>query len=461
MRAPHAVTRLLRTSLALLVCAAPAAAQDRPTGIRVSGEYDVRQRPVIAVRPFAGASPIAEAIDSITRIVQRDLHYSDRYNMLDAVPEVLRAGDVDYAQWNGLRVTYLVTGDVTPTTRGYELRVTIHDVPWGRVVNDARFALPAATAPDFRMAVHAVSDDVVQRTVNAPGIAATRIALTRQNRTASGTQTYDLLLVDADGFGLRRIQGFGGQLYSPVWSPDGRRLLYTANREHGWELIERDIASGRERTIRPGGEMVSTPTYSRRDGEIAMALWQGNRNEITVYDLERQTARRISAAGRFDEQYPTYSFDGRWLAFNSTRLGRQAIFVASADGSNPSAVTPFQAGVKSEYAAPVFSPTDMKLAFHGHWNTSQSLQFQILIADAARPGSQITQLTSIGHNEDPSWAPDGRHLVYTATEVRGAPDGLYVVDSESKIRRLLASGGNMRMADWSPPLVRASDLVVR
>ncbi|HSJ09364.1 MAG TPA: hypothetical protein VK928_05600 [Longimicrobiales bacterium] len=39
--------------------------------------------------------------------------------------------------------------------------------------------------------------------------------------------------------------------------------------------------------------------------------------------------------------------------------------------------------------------------------------------------------------------------------------GLYIIDTESRVRRLLAPGANLRLADWSPVLVQASDLLVR
>jgi len=84
-----------------------------------------------------------------------------------------------------------------------------------------------------------------------------------------------------------------------------------------------------------------------------------------------------------------------------------------------------------------------------------------MIADAARPGAQIRQLTSGGNNEDPSWAPDGRHLVYTHAGVRGSSPGLYVVDTGTGIRRALTTGSEgYRLADWSPVLLRASELEV-
>jgi hypothetical protein len=65
--------RLLFTVLLLLTTTGPALAQDPPPGIRLSTTYQTQNRPLLAVRPLEGAAPIAEALDSITTIVQRDL----------------------------------------------------------------------------------------------------------------------------------------------------------------------------------------------------------------------------------------------------------------------------------------------------------------------------------------------------------------------------------------------------
>jgi TolB protein len=306
------------------------------------------------------------------------------------------------------------------------------------------------------MAVHALSDEVVRWITQTPGIAATRVAYTRQN----GGMSYDLILMDADGFGVRRIAGFGGQLYSPTWSPDGRRILYTINDPDrgGWQLIERDVTSGSQRTIRPGGELLMTPTYARDGNRIALATWRNGDMDIIEYDIQQQCCAKPLAEGRGDNLSPVYSPDGRRLGFVSTSLGRAGIYVMPAAGGSPTLLTPFVRGQASEYQGPSWSPSSSKIAFHGHWNMRVG-NYQIMVADADRPGGQIEQITARGDSEDPSWAPDGRHLVYTS--VGDGPAGLYVIDAETKERRPLAPGGNLRMAEWSPRLVNAADLAVR
>jgi TolB protein len=65
-------------------------------------------------------------------------------------------------------------------------------------------------------------------------------------------------------------------------------------------------------------------------------------------------------------------------------------------------------------------------------------------------GRVLRQLTFEGNNEDPSWAPDGRHLVFAGERSWGF--GLFVVDSASGRLRSLISGRRVGLPDWSPSL---------
>jgi TolB protein len=430
----------------------------RPPGIRLTTRYDVATRAAIAVRPFSGAPAIAGVVDSITRIIERDLEYSGRYNVLP-VPAALARDRLDYAQWNALNVVYLVTGEVSATAAGYELALTVHDVVYGRVRDEQTLRLPPATSAEFRMAVHAASDDIVRKTLNAPGIAATRIAFTRKNpRSAGGVYTYDVLVVDADGFNLRRVGGASGQIYSPDWSPDGSRLLYAVNAGGGWRIVERNLGSGQTRTIDVGTGMLTTPSYSPDGTRVAFSAWRESNWELFEYNIAEDCCLRRLTTDRADDISPTYSRDGSRIAFMSSRVGGMPhIFVMPAQGGGAVTISPYVHGQRGYYTSPDLSPTSSEVAFHGHWNSRGT--YQIMVADASRPGGQVRQITSAGANEDPSWAPDGRHLVYTHAGVRGSEPGLYVIDTATGNRRSLTTGSEgLRLADWSPPLRRAADL---
>ena len=431
-----------------------------PAGIALTGRYTARDRPAVAVRAFAGVGTAAAIVDSMGKIVARDITQSDRFEIVPT-PSTLASGAIDYKAWSSLNAWYLVTGDVVPTGAGYELTLTVHDVVYSRVKETKRYRIPPMTgsaAPEFRMALHAIADEAVRSISGQPGYAATRIVFARQNKAsvANATGSYDLMIVDSDGFGLKRLAGGTGIIYSPAWSPDGRKLLYTLNSKAGAQIVERDVQTGAARVIR-SEEGISTPTYSPDGTRITYAAWVDKTLRLYEMDLARGTVRRLSQVNAM-EQSPSYSGDGQRIAFMSNRLGLPHIYVMPASGGRGELISPYVANQKGYYFGPDFSPTSSEIVFSGHWN-SQGV-FQIMIADANRPGAQIRQLTAEGDNEDPSWAPDGRHIVYSS----GVGDqqlSLYVIDTVTLMKRKLVDGGKLRMSEWSPAVARAADYLVR
>jgi TolB protein len=412
----------------------------------------VQQKTGLALRPFDGAPALAAVSNQIREIIQRDLDYSDRFNIVPT-PERLAGSAIEYNLWTNLGVVWLVSAQLNLVPQGYRLDVSLHDVVYGRVREQRAFTIPVTTAPTFRMAVHAASDEIVRWISGSPGSAATQVVFTRQNPGGSS----DLLIVDSDGENLRRVAGSAQTIYSPSFSPDGRRLLYTLmTTVPNYQLVERDLASGNTRVLHTAG-MIQTPAWAPDGERIIFGAWVDNANVLHEYNIARRCCARPLTApvrGR-DEMAPTFSPAGDRVAFLSNRLGNAHIFVMPATGGPASALSPFVQGEGAEFHAPDWSPTGTQVVFHGRSRG----KYQIMLADAARMGSAVQQLTSSGQNEDPSWAPDGRHVVFTAREgLGGGPPGLYVIDVVTGRTRMLISGNRLRMADWSPPIMRAADL---
>ncbi|HSH46817.1 MAG TPA: hypothetical protein VK966_13305 [Longimicrobiales bacterium] len=447
-------TGLLAAVLALMAVA-PAAAQEPddtelPKGVQLKLVYEAQYQPRVAVQPFAGADQ--RVAEEVHRILQRDLDYSDRFDMVARVPEGLREG-ADYSAWNDLDVVYLVAGGLEPADAasgdaGHRLRLTLHDVVYGSVQEIRQFSLPPMSDPGFRMAVHAAADEVVRWITGEPGIAATRIVLTR--RLSNGQ--YELLVVDSDGENLTRLHT-EEMIYSPTWSPDGRRVAYNQADTTGHErIVERTLATGGTRVITEQGTPAQTPAYSPDGRTMAFSLWLDRGMEIHQYDLANNCCmRRLSQQSRID-QNPSFSPDGSRIAFHSDRLGNPHIWTMRADGGDAILITPFESGTSGFYFGPEWSPRNSQLVFTGR---SRGVN-QVMYADASRPGGPVQQITSAGRSEDPSWAPDGRHIVFSG--VRDDGMGLYVIDLVTGRIRSLVTGGRYRMPDWSPSLLQASAL---
>ena len=436
------VFRVLRGALlAAALFPALVSAQDTtrvPTGVELVGRYNVSKRPLVAVRPMASAPEYAQVASTVSTIIKQDLDYSDRYEIGD-VPAALAGGNVDYKQWNSLNVWYLVAGTVAASAGGYELKLDLHDVVYGNIKTSATYTLPAATAPDFRMAVHRVSDEIVRAISTQPGAAASRIAFIRP--TGNG---YELVAIDYDGANAQRIVASPTMIYSPAWSPDGKKIAYAVrNANARVELHERDLATGRVRVISSRPEISYTPAYSPDGSRLAFAVSVGGIvTEINDYDLQQGCCMRRLSRGPRNDLNPTYSPDGRRIAFLSDRIGSPHIFMMGAEGGEATMLTPYNTE-RVKFTAPSWSPSGNEIAFSGQSRGG----FQIMIADVRRPGV-AKQVTSTGDNEDPSWGPDGRHIVFSTTGREGS--GLYVIDTVTGRRRLVTAGSKLRTPEWSP-----------
>ena len=447
------MTRLLWLT-ALLALAAPAAAQEGdttglPGGVRLGLIYQPGMAQGLAVRPFEAAGAGSIVAQQATEIVTRDLDYTDRFTIMSA-PAGLATGPITYGPWNDLGVSYLVSGRVEPHGDIWALTVTLHDVTYGSVMEERTYAVPAPADPRFRLAVHAISDGLVEKITGQPGMAATSIAFVR--RSLNG---YELMMVDYDGENLRRISSSSDILLSPAWTVDGARLAYSVVTDEGqYQIQERVLATGDVRILvdRPGLNI--TPSYSPDGNEVSFAIEAGTGTHLYRYDIRRDCCLERLEGGRGRQLSPTYSGDGRRIAFNSDRLGQPHIFVIPAAGGEAELISPFVYGEPGYYTSPDWSPTSSLVAFHGRSRGN----FQIMVADADNPGALVRQVTADGVSEDPSWAPDGRHIVFTGR--REAGRGLYVIDSSSGRLRPVVLGGDLLVPDWSPTLVRASALVL-
>ena len=132
-----------------------------PTGVRLSTRYQTNKRPFVAVRPPSGDPALVAVGQQVSSILTRDFDYSDRFEMVATPQALATGGDVDYTQWNSLNVVFLVTSQIAAAASGYQLSVTLHDVPFATAKQSQTFTIPAPTAANFRMAIHAISDEVV------------------------------------------------------------------------------------------------------------------------------------------------------------------------------------------------------------------------------------------------------------------------------------------------------------
>jgi TolB protein len=451
MRASASIRTLFAVAIPLCgaALAAPAHAQDQIPGVSLGLVYSGAYVPALAIKPFAGTFGGEGAAPEVEAIIGRDLHYSDRFQVMDSLPSGLIGDAVDYSLWDRLGADWLVSGRLEGAGEGYVLVVELHDVVYSQIKEQGRFRIPRSADPSFRMAVHRASDEIVRWATGDPGMAASRISFTMTD----GDGNKDIYIIDADGENLERITNHSSLIESPAWSPDASKIAFTSWRDGYPRIYEHTLATRQERmleAVRGAGDYV-TPTYSPDGNTLSFSvLGSDARSGIFTYDVARGCCLAYLSGGPWYDLSPTYSPDGRWMAFNTNRFGDHVpqVMLMPAEGGDAETLSPYQYGGGGYFTSPDWSPTSDLVAFHG---AIERGRYHILVADLADGGRVLRQLTTEGNNEDPSWAPDGRHLVFVGERYWGY--GLLVVDVASGQIRPILSGRRVGVPDWSPAIV--------
>jgi TolB protein len=419
-------------AIALVSVSSVLAGQDTTTtpGVRLGLNYESGVKPGVIVLPV-----VDDDVDSLRTIIQRDLDYSDRINVIDLDRETLSGlvpapgQKLNFPLFAKFGAAVLVR--MTPTTQG--LHVAAYDVEHGQLLQSEHFLFDRRDR-DWRFALHGISDQIEQWMFGKRGIAATRIAYVING---------ELRIVDSDGAETRAITTGRGAL-SPAWSPSGESVVFTVLGNTGTQVQELDVKTGRTRRvsqIRAGLNI--TPVYQPNGNAILYARGTGNGTDLVLAALDSTEPKRITIGRGTDNTSPSYSPDGTKVAFISGRSGSPQVYIMDADGSNVQLLTPFTPGVRSYRASPDWSPDGRAIAYE-----QQNGNFQIWMIDLRDRVPK--QLTSEAENEDPSWAPDGRHLVFTSS--RGGDKQLWIMDTESGRARQLTHSKGARLAAWSPIL---------
>ena len=421
-------------------------------GVRVGITYTPGLRPGMLV--LGGTRD--QRLDSVRAIIQRDLDYSDRFEIVrlpggDSLTVGLAAPGpdsgigaagsatteaeatfVNYPLFGALGADYAVN---VSESLDSALGVTVYDVRGAGIRREVQIGHIPPSGSDFRMRVHRASDEVVRAASGAAGIAATRLLFIQRGR---------VYRIDSDGAEPAALSPGGGGAMSPTWAPDGRKAVYMEFSEGAGRLYVVDVTAGTRQLLAPTADQLNfSPAFAPDGQTLVFARATGEGTDLYAYNLARDCCLERLTVGRFsDNLTPTHSPDGRRIAFVSTRAGAPQVYVMAADGTGQELFAPFDYGVTGSSNAPEWSPDGLNLAFHREVAGSP----QVFVMDVA--SRRVKQVTSAGRNEDPTWAPDGRHIAFVSS--RTGSRQLWVIDLDTGRVRQLTRLGQARLPSWSP-----------
>jgi tol-pal system beta propeller repeat protein TolB len=290
-----------------------------------------------------------------------------------------------------------------------------------------------------RLGIHVVSDEIERWITGTRGIAASRIAF------IDGTK---LKIVDSDGANERTIPTVGAAL-SPSWHPTGRSLVYVDADDQGTRIAQVDLRTMKPRLLSTSSRSLNiTPVYTKDGKNIVWAAGGDAPAELVVASAGGEDSVPKPFVGRtgFETTSPSFSPDGKQLVFMSPRPLTPQLYSVNVSGTGLRLLTPVVAGKRSYRTGADWSPAGDEIAFQ-----QQNGDFQVWTIRVK--DRLMTQLTNEGENEDPAWAPDGRHLSITRRlGAIGDPRAIWILDERTGRLRQLTLTGDARLSDWSPPL---------
>ncbi|MFA7667340.1 MAG: Tol-Pal system beta propeller repeat protein TolB [Burkholderiaceae bacterium] len=367
----------------------------------------------------------------VAEVIRGDLTRSGAFRLIAHPVAVSDTGELDFTDLRRRGADAVLTGSAARLPDGrFDVRYRLSDAVRQTMLGGESLVVAES---DLRYAAHRAADWVYEKLTGEKGIFSTRIAyVTRQGNR------YRLNIADWDGENVVTPLNSPEPIISPRWSNDGTRLAYVSFESRKPVVYVHTLATRQRKAVANFKGSNSAPAWSPDGRSLAVALTLDGLSQIYLIPAEGGEPRRLTSSPGIDTE-PVFAPDGKTIYFTSDRGGSPQIYRV-AIGSNEASRITFTG---SYNVSPRISPDGQALAYVSR----REGRFLVILRDLVSGAERV--LSDGGREESPSFAPNGRWIMY-ATHL-GGRDSLVAASIDGRVRQRLASStGDIREPTWGP-----------
>ena len=434
---------LAAVTVALLLVPGFALAQKRIT----ITEGTIEPTP-IAIANFTGIDglPSTDGL-LIAEIISNDLAGSGMFSPEVSAALIPPPADAsirpDFAEWAPLGVKALLVGSATRDTNGM---IEVVFILWD-VVTEREIVAGEGEVSELglRRISHQIADLVFESWTGDEGYFDTRIVYVEESGPAN-RRVKRLAIMDQDGHNHSYLTDGSSLVLTPRFSPMVQEIAYLDYFNDNPNVYLMNVSSGQSELLGTFPGMTFAPRFSFDGKKLIMSLAKSGLTDIFEMDLSTQSVTQLTKSPSIDTS-PSYSPDGSRIVFNSDRSGTQQLYVMKADGRGVKRIS-FGEG---RYATPVWSPRGDMIAFTKMYRG----EFYIGVMNVDGTGERLLSRGFLV--EAPTWAPNGRVLMYfkqnpTESDGSGGESYLYRIDITGFNERRMITPTFASDPAWSPRL---------
>ena len=357
------------------------------------------------------------------------------------------------SQWKTLKAEYVLFGKFTASKSSgrFNLELRLFDVKSQNQIIGKLYTNLNLKSSDI--ALRRFGDVTIGALTGTTGPFMSQIVFVGKKQVNANGQIY---IADFDGGNIKQITFNNAVNLSPTWSRDGSKITYTSFKSGKPEIYNYNLITKQETKIVSNMLNSSGASWSPDGNTLAFSAASKDEKSTFIYTIDKFGKNRKTLIDTSSiEVEPSFSPNGKLLAYTSTKFGKPMIFVKDLASDNNTRIT--YAGWYNASAS--WTPDSKTIAFASYDRDIDRWDLFRINAN----GSNIERLTlNQGDNEKPSWSPDGRFILFqsdrTSKGTRNGPKKLYVMTKDGAYQKSLDIPlVEAKQPSWGPQILEFED----